>query len=464
MKFRPIICMFLCLLLIIPACAESISAGDPSVNNGCSTIDGKVPMLTRIEKAENAKAAFLYEITSDTVMYAFNADTQMYPSSLTKIMTALIVLERCNLSDVVTVRQEVLDTLHKDAAITELQDGEIMSVENLMYSMLVDSANDSTVVLADYACGSQEAFVEVMNQKAAEFGCTGTVFKNVHGLYQDGHLSTARDIAKILREAVKHPNFMEFFGRKYYTIPATNKSGERSLSTGNFLMTRGEMQIYYDSRVTGGRTGVDSSGLRSIAATAASGDMEMISVIIGSESIVLEDGITVTSFGGFGETSAMLTACTKNMSLVQLLADNQAIKQYSVENGDNAVVVAPRVSISAILPDTVTTSDLTYRYNDIYPSLSAPVEAGTKISTLEVLYNGVCIAQADLFAMNSSQVKKNVQMNRTGEDNRPFVVIIQVILASAAVLIVFTYTIRVVRRARLKAMKRKIRQQQRRSR
>ncbi len=464
MKIRPIICILLCLILFVPVSAQDISNVELAVINGCSTIDGKKPMLTRIEDAENAKAAFLYEVTSDTVMYAFNADTPIYPSSLTKIMTALIVLERCNLSDAVTARQEILSTIPKDAANTALKDGEVMSVENLIYSMLVDSANDSTAVLADFACGSLEAFVEAMNQKAEEIGCNGTTFQNVHGLYQEGHVSTARDLARILREAIKHPEFMRFFGTKYYTIPATNKTGERTLSTGNFLMTRGEMQIYYDSRVTGGRTGIDSSGLRSIATTATDGTLEMISIIIGSESVVMDDGTKVSVFGGFSETSAMLTAGMKGMSSVQLLAQDQSLRQYHVENGNNAIVVGPRVSVSAILPDTVTAADLTFRYNDLYGNLTAPVEAGTKISTLEVMYNGICVAQADLFAMNSAQIKENVKQNTGTDDNNFMTTALIAVISVAAAFIVFVFGSRLIRRARLNARRKRIRQHRRRSR
>lgn len=428
MKKRKIMTMLLCLVLVFTLCTASVSAADVdnSTSVSCDTIDAPRALLDSVSGVENAEAVLLYEVSTDTLMYARNADTPMYPSSLTKIMTAMIVLERANLSDIVTVREDVLDSVPKSAAKTYLQVDEVMSVEHLLYSMLVDSANDSTAVLADFVCGSQEAFVQVMNEKAQELGCTNTHFVNVHGLYDKEHLSTARDIAKILKAAIQNEKFVEIFGTVFHTIPATNKYEQRNLMTGNFLMTRGDLQIYYDSRVTGGRTGVAPDGLRCIASTADDGELQMISVIIGSDSIFDENGANIT-FGGFEETTALLDAGFNGMSNTQLMHPGQAMAQFPVENGNNNVVVGPQVYAYTILPDQLTSKELTYQYSQV--SFSAPIEKGQEISTLEIFYNGLSVAKAPMYALNSVDIKEDIQLpNQPGSGNVTVTVLVAVIV------------------------------------
>lgn len=464
MKKRRFLCLLTCIALVFVLCT-SVSAEtiiDPSVTNGCSTLDGTKPLLNHSFQVENATAAILYEVTTDTLLYTYNVDEQMYPSSLTKILTALIVIENSNLNDAVVVKQEVLNTVEIGAASAKLVADEVITVENLLYSMLVDSANDSAAVLADYVCGSQEAFVQKMNERVQEIGCTSTNFVNAHGLYNENHKSTARDIAKIIKEAIKNETFVEIFGTKYYTIPATNKSGERNLETGNFLMTRGDLQIYYDSRVTGGRTGAENAYTRCIATTSESGGMQMISVLMGAQSIYAEDNITTIAFGGFPETSDLLDCGYKGMAATRLFDSNQAVRQYTVENGDCDVVVCPQETVDTVLPENITSDDLTYKYSDLSANLKAPIEKGQLVSTVEVLYGNITIGQAELYAMNDVAVEESTQLPaQTGGDDGS-VSVTAVILGVLAVLLLFFFGSRFARRLRLASRRKRVQNKQRR--
>lgn len=465
MKKRRILCLALCLLLVLPVAAQAADADGGIVKTGeCNTLDAVKAFFSSVEGVENAEAALLYEVTTDTLVYAKNADTPMYPSSLTKIMTALVVLEQSNLQDAVTVKQEVLNSIPAGSAIAELKADEVLTVKDLLYSMMVDSANDSAAVLADYAAGSQEAFVKLMNDRADSIGCTNTNFVNVHGLYNEAHVSTARDIAKIINEAIQDERFIEIFGTAYYTMPATNKREEHTLISSNFLMTQRDVQVYYDSRVTGGRTGITPSGLRCIATTAQSNDLQMICVILGSQSTTEEDSTAIKIFGGFQETSHLLDKGFNGMSARQVLFPNQALKQYKVENGDNDLIVGPQVAAMCLLPDSVTGKDLTYRYNDLSGNLTVPIAKGQKVSTLEVLYNGTCIAVADLYAMNAVKVKQSSPANTQSSKETSIVPVLLVIIAVLAVIILFLFGSRFARRARLASRRKRVRNKQRRSR
>ena len=146
MKKIGIICLVLALLMGLMA-PLAVSAVDEeysgiSISQGCHTIDAKVPLLGSVPYTENAKSVILYEYNSDTLMYAYNPDEQLYPSSFVKIMTAYIAAEEGSMTDVVTVRQEVLNTLPDDAVTANLQADEVISLQDLMYCMMVHSAND----------------------------------------------------------------------------------------------------------------------------------------------------------------------------------------------------------------------------------------------------------------------------------------------------------------------------------
>ncbi len=374
---------------------------DLSVLEGSHTISAKHAILGSGQLVKNVDAAFMYEVQSDTLMYAWNADVRMYPASLVKMLTALIAIEQGDLSDIVTVKESVISTLPDDAVSSSLQADEQISLIDLLYCMMVDSANDAAAVIADYISGSQRAFIELMNQYAAELGCSDTNFTNVHGLHDEQQYTTARDIAKILSVAIKNESFKTLFSTVQYTVPATNKYAERKLTTGNYLMTKPDgMDIYFDARVIGGRTGVTEDGSRCLAVYAEENGLQLISIIMGSKSVYEDDGYTVRSFGGFKETSSLLDHGFDGYQYSQILVKDQSIRQISVINGNDYVTLCPEISAATVLPINISSSQLTYRYLDA-GEVSAPVKRGDKLSSVQVWYRDICIAQADLYAMNA---------------------------------------------------------------
>lgn len=411
--FCRIICFILAVIFIaVPAYAADEEV-DMSIVQGCRTIDAAMPMHEPIEDLSNLSAAFLFDVTNDTLVYAVNPDQQYYPASLVKIMTGLIIAQKGNLNDQVTVRQDVLDTLSYDSLSIDLKAGEIMSLQDLLYCLLVSSANEAAAVAADYIGGSQEAFVKQMNEYADELGCTSTNFTNVHGLHNEEQLTTARDIAKILAVAAENEIFMQAFTTVSYTVPATNLSKQRELSSSNYLMNTYD---YMDSRVTGGRTGIIQSGERNLAVTAEKNDVTLISVVLGSASELSESGYSVKRHGAFKETTALLDIGFAEQQTVQVFYENQVLKQYEVKNGENNVTAYVKDAVQTSLPQNVTLDDLNYLYAEESTGISAPVTAGDRLSSVQIWYKNICLAEADLYALHDVDVKEVVETEEIAEE------------------------------------------------
>ncbi len=477
MKKISLICFLLCLCLLLScsvfATSEGpVSGGNVAVQTGSNSIDATIPVLGTQQIVKNADAVFMYEHHTDTLMYAWNADQQVYPSSLVKIMTALLAIENGTLSTEITVDESSLDSVPYDAVSADLQVGEVIRLEDLLYCMMVGSANDAAAVIATHIAGSQDEFVRLMNEKAEELGCTNTNFTNPHGIHHDQQYSTARDLARILCAAMDYEDFQTIFAAPSYTVAATNMSDERNLSSGNYMIATDTMQIYYDERVTGGRTGIADDGTRCLAVSAESGGMKLISIVLGSESTVDEDGYTVRIYGGFNETKTLLDSGFNGFKSVQILYKGQALKQLSVDSGLHKVTVAPQTSVSVILPENVNSDDLTYEYSNIQQELKTPIANGQKLSVVRVWSNGVCIAQADLFALHTVHTD---QQNWDGDANQAWeevanvagkvgIIILVVLVIAGVIFVIAVFTVKWIRKSAVKNRIRKYRRGHRRSR
>ena len=455
MKKFVAICLVMLLLLVIPVSAAD-AAEDNSYTASCSTLDSQMPFLGNQQLVSNTKAAILYETNTNTLMYASNPDMQVPPASLLKILTALIAIEKGSMTDVVTVRADVLGTLAPDAAVVELVEDEVLTVKDLLYCMMVGSGNDAAVVLADHVMGSLAAFVAEMNRYAQELGCTGTNFTNVHGLHDENQYTTARDVGKILAKAIQNEEFCEVFGAKYYNVPLTNKSDIRYLSTQNYLINNDEVIIHYDSRVTGSRTAVHNDRTRSVASVANEGDMTLLCIVIGSESQFEKDGYSVKVYGGYEETKQLLNLGFEGYKPAQILHKNQILLQSPVTNGNSYLSIGTHSDAYSVIPENVDTNSLSYRYLDEI-NLTAPIEKGQRVSTLQVWCGSVCVAQTELFAMNSVQTIASMYEDSDASGNRTgfWTVFLYVVGSIVVIVIVVFICLAVVRAVRLSRVRKK---------
>ena len=434
-----ILCFVLCMILML---SVSVSASnldeDLSVTQGCHSVDAQVPMLGNEVMIENAVSVFLYDYANDVLLFTQNPDQQFYPASLVKIMTCLLIAEKGNLEDQVVIRQEVLDTVPEGSRSINLKAGEILALGDLYYAIMVQSSNEAAAIAADYISGSQEVFVNEMNSYAKTLGCTNTTFVNAHGLHHESQLSTSRDLAKILSAATKNEIFMQAFSSVHYTIPETNLSKERRLSSNNHLMNSDEMTVYLDSRVTGGRAGTMDSGERNLAVTAEYNDIHLISIVAGSKSTLSTSGRT-TIFGSFKETTQLLDAGFKGYESVQLFYKDQILDQFEVVNGESKLSIGVKDSVSALLPHGVNYDALSYRYGDNVSVIRAPIKKDDIISTIQVWHGELCLAQANLYAMHDVNVRDIVateEIENTPDGNSTSILVVVAIIVGLLVVLI----------------------------
>ncbi len=442
MQKKRYISYLLIFLLLMSFCVPGVHAEENetlSVTKGCHSYDSDLGLLGSSQWTENAAAVFLYETVSQTVMYQWEADKQLYPASMVKIMTALLVMEKGILTDTVSVTQAALDSVSSDAITVDLQAGEKITVQDLMYCMLVESANDAAAVLAEYIAGSQDAFAAMMNDRASELGCTGTVFTNPHGLHDDNQLMTVRDLCKIMDAAIGFEEFRNFIGEIQYQVPATNLSKERDLVSNNYLMNNKSVGIYLDSRVLGGRIGETQDGLRNIVSLSQSGNMELICIVFHSASKVSDSGRT-ESYGGFPETLSLLNAAFDGYSRRQIIFPDQVLYQNAVLNGDNDLFVTSHQGFSTVLPSQLTLEQLTFTYDELPGGTQVPIKKGQHVGSLQVWHDSLCVAQTEVYAMNdvfaASQKIVSLKGNRDGISWLAVLIIIVVVIIAVFVIAV----------------------------
>ena len=208
--------------------------------------------------ATNAEAALLISPDSGMVLYEKNADERRYPASTTKIMTALLVLENvADLNETVTAQASDFETLEADSSSAGIKEGETVTVEDLLYGLMLPSGNEAAYMLARHVAGSYEAFVDMMNKRAEELGCTGTHFVNPCGLHDDNHYTTAYDIYLIFNACIQNEEFVKIIGTASHTAQYRNpdgSTGETVIEPTNWYAS-GAADLPSNMTVVGGKTG-----------------------------------------------------------------------------------------------------------------------------------------------------------------------------------------------------------------
>ena len=229
-----------------------------------------------------SEAAGLFDITDGQVMYSKNAFERLYPASITKVMTALIAIKYGDLTDTVTVTEDAVIT-EAGATLAGIHPGDQLTMEQILYGLMLPSGNDAGAAIAVHMAGSIDAFAELMNREAQKLGATGTHFMNPHGLTNADHYTTAYDLYLIFNEALKQPEFRKVTGTTSYTADYTDGSGNPVSTTwegGNWYMV-GQRQTPDGLTVFSGKTGTTSAaGFCLIMASRDQKEKEYISVVL----------------------------------------------------------------------------------------------------------------------------------------------------------------------------------------
>lgn len=272
--------------------AEDTSVQDAAVNITTNAIPGW-PQGPDIPST----AAVVMEDSTNTILYAKNMDQTLYPGSAVKIMTTLLALENSQLTDQVTMTQTGVSGVTDGGANISAQLDEVFTMEQCLYAIMVASANDIALQVAEHVSGSVDAFVEKMNARAAELGCTNTVFTNPTGLPDENQHITAHDMALIMKAAISNESFRTIASTPSYTISATNVSGGERALTNNFSMIASGNAAYYQGCIGGKEGFTDASGSTLVSA-ATRGDMTLITVVLqGTQGQTALDAGTLLDYG-----------------------------------------------------------------------------------------------------------------------------------------------------------------------
>lgn len=453
----------------VPATSEdlpSFAGQDASVMGGSRTIEAMSSLQGSQRILNTARSAILYEINSDSIVYSWNPDERMPPYGLNMIVTCLIAMEQCQWDEIVTVNSEIFDFLPEldDSSMDYtyhgifLISGEEIRLKDLLYSAIVWNANDAAEAIADYVAGSRSAFVEQMNDFAQRIGCKDTLFTDPTGLDFNGQYTTARDMARILREASKNEDFIRVFGETFWDIAETNAYPYRAfMYSDNYMSGMYISDHYYDYRVIGGKVTDTPGGLRSFASLARDGDLCYAIVVLETTPKMEGGEVSVTGNNEFIETQQLVDIGFEGYESKQILKPGQITSYFSVPNGTNDVVAGPDREIVTLLPEGLTLDNLTLRYQKTNGVLTAPVKAGELIDILTVWYGNVCIAQANLITKNGSEVSEKAQLatQDTSDDGMGagmtvFLVIVGLLVAAAATL----YILRALRIRRMRRYRR----------
>ena len=353
----------------------------------------------------DAKSALLIDMDTEQVLYEQAADEQRYPASITKIMTALLTLEavgrgELDLNDVITMDDAALADLTPDSSTAGLQAGEEITVRNLLYCLLLASANEAANALAIAVAGDIPTFVEQMNQRAQELGMSGTHFVNPHGLHSDDHYTTARDIFKMAKQAMTHATFREIVSTGTYTVPATNLSGERTLYNTNALLTSALHPGYTYSGTIGIKTGSTGQAGYCLTAAVEMKGHTLISVVLGAENPTDSQGNVQRM--QFSESVRLLDWASDNFSAATLLDSETYLQEIPVRfsAATSHVVLRPAQSVRALIPGTYDDTRLELRLRLNSEVASAPISAGDILGTVTVIYAGQEYGTIDMVAVS----------------------------------------------------------------
>lgn len=387
--------------------------GSVSILNGCRSLDGQVPLAGSDRKLDTAQSAIIYERNTGTLVYAYNPDVKLAPGSLSKLITALIVLERVeDLDTVVTVQAGIASRIPGAANSVKLKSEEQLTVNDLLHCMILQNAADAAVALAEYVAGTRSTFVDMMNQRVKQIGCTSTVFTDVHGVGSGAQYTTARDMIRIMMTATDNTRMKELLAAQSYTVPATNLSEERSFKSLNYLMETTIVPKYNYSYVTSGLASYSGDIGASVVCTADNTEknpsgLNLVCIVMGATRQFAENGWTVLNYGNFDEMIDLLEYAYKNFKVNRLVYNGMSLQQIPVSGGNNDAVGVANTDINTVLPAKAKMKNLITNVSVRDGGLTAPIAKDDVIATIEFWYRSSCVAEAQLLAQEDVRTAAN---------------------------------------------------------
>ena len=360
-------------------------------------------------ETDDVEVLYMESLDNGAVLCSKNADKRISPASVTKLITAIITIENCkDLDHKITVPAYCIEALEgTNSSTAGIVPDEVLTVRELLYCLLVSSANDAANVLADYVCnGDMQQFPAMMNRFAENLGCTGTHFVNAHGLDDPEHYTTAADLALIFRYCLSNSLLTEMIDTFTYEIPATNKSEERYLRSTNGLLNSGISDYYYQY-AKGGKTGTtDDAGRCLISWASKDGYNYMCIAMNGKFYDCDDDGVEENM--AFIESKKAYRWVFENVRLRELANPEMLLFEVSVRLGRKVdyVMLAPAKSVSVLVPTDVDADSVLIEpcYPDTVREINAPVKKGDILGRAEIKYAGETVGEVELAAAADVQL------------------------------------------------------------
>ena len=358
-------------------------------------------------EAVYAASAYVMDMDTGAVLYSKNAETKQYPASITKLMTILLALEHGSLEDEITFSHDAVFSIEPGSAHIAIQEGEILTLEQVLYGIMLRSANECANAAAEYVDGSMEKFAEHMTARAKELGCENTNFVNANGLFDENHYTTAYDMALIAQELLKNETYRSMMSNTYYLIPPTNKQPEERPLHGQHQMLN-ENSLYYYEPAEGGKTGYTVEAQNTLVTYAKQGDTELIAVVLkcnGAQHYVDTKTLFEYGFANYQTVKAFSAAdLTQNVAITETYKDKTTTL--------DTIAVAPASDVYVTIPKNAAIENIT-KAVDCPESASVPVAVGDKLGTVVLSLNGEALATVDLTAQK--EVKATTDEERAAQ-------------------------------------------------
>ena len=354
------------------------------------------------EPTVTAEGAILIDAKNGNVLYEKNADKKMYPASITKIMTALLALEKVqsgelSLEQPITYSQTADDTMAADGSNIALKVGETMVLDDLLKGLLLASGNDAAAAIAETIGGSIDGFVTMMNEKATALGLKSTHFANPHGLHSEEHYTTPADLAIIAREAMKNETFVSIVECAHIKLAPTNITEERYYINTNNLVSKMRYPYYFYDKATGIKTGSTTEAGYCLVSSAKDGNKEVIAVVLKAKDISAShtDSKNLLEYG--------LTSFS-SLRLAKLGDVYGEVKVKQSSDGTDHILLSANDNLEILFSKTADQKDIEQVLN-IPEKVYAPIEKGQIIGSVDFVYNSKVIGSIPL--ASTVQVKRH---------------------------------------------------------
>lgn len=406
--FSLILAATLLFTAAFPAYATETEKTETETTESTTTnTEGTSTDSTSSELTLTAESAILMDATTGKILYEKNSRTKQYPASITKLMTILLALEHGSLEDEITFSHDAVFSIEPGSAHIAIQEGEILTLEQVLYGIMLRSANECANAAAEYVDGSMEKFAEHMTARAKELGCENTNFVNANGLFDENHYTTAYDMALIAQELLKNETYRSMMSNTYYLIPPTNKQPEERPLHGQHQMLN-ENSLYYYEPAEGGKTGYTVEAQNTLVTYAKQGDTELIAVVLkcnGAQHYVDTKTLFEYGFANYQTVKAFSAAdLTQNVAITETYKDKTTTL--------DTITVAPASDVYVTIPKNATIENIT-KAVDCPESASVPVAAGDKLGTVVLSLNGEALATVDLTAQK--EVKATTDEERAAQ-------------------------------------------------